>query len=149
MAKAIKRAYSTSGGGVDMESIQELYFGSIEEREALADAITNKGVDTNVADSLETMASNIGLIKSEKVYIEETKTDTVTLPEYTQSLTYRTITFSKNIFAIKEIKFAESQRAGGIGSIAVSGNKFTYGVRHPVGGSNNGITMTVTALLEP
>lgn len=65
--KAIKRAYSASGGGVDMESMQELYFGSIEEREALADAITNKGVATNVTDSLITMSENVNNIKKAEV----------------------------------------------------------------------------------
>ena len=55
MAKAIKRAYSTSGGGVDMESMQELFYGSIEERQALATAITSKGVPTEVSNTLEVL----------------------------------------------------------------------------------------------
>lgn len=69
--KAIKRAYSTSGGGVDMESMQELFYGSIEEREALANAITNKGVDTNVSDTLSTMAENVNNIEMPKIQIDK------------------------------------------------------------------------------
>lgn len=69
--KAIKRAYSTSGGGVNMESIQEMFYGSIEEREALADAITNKGVNTNASDTLSTMAENVNNIVTPKIQIEK------------------------------------------------------------------------------
>lgn len=41
------------------EEMNELYYGSIAEREALAEAITSKGVSTNTSDSLSTMAENI------------------------------------------------------------------------------------------
>ena len=56
--KAIKRNYSTAGGA-NMSDMQELFYGSLEEREALAKAITDKGIPTNVSDSLLTMAANV------------------------------------------------------------------------------------------
>lgn len=48
-----------SGGGTNMEELSELYFGSIEEREALANAINDKGVETNITDSLLEMAEHV------------------------------------------------------------------------------------------
>lgn len=42
--------------------MNELFYGSIAEREALANAITNKGVNTSVADTLDTMAENVSNI---------------------------------------------------------------------------------------
>lgn len=48
--------------------MNELYYGSIAEREALAEAITAKGVNTNTSDSLTTMAENVTNIKREDIY---------------------------------------------------------------------------------
>ena len=42
--------------------MQDLFYGSLEERETLAKAITNKGGDTNVSDTLSTMATNVSNI---------------------------------------------------------------------------------------
>lgn len=47
------------------EEMNELYYGSIAEREALANAITKKGVKTNTSDSLEIMSTNISNIKNQ------------------------------------------------------------------------------------
>lgn len=49
----------SSDDGVNMDKIAELYFGSIEEREALANAINDKGVSTNITDSLMDMAEHV------------------------------------------------------------------------------------------
>lgn len=56
--------YGTSVTGVDLNEISELFYGSMTEREAIADAITEKGVNTNTSDSLFDMAENIGKIKT-------------------------------------------------------------------------------------
>ena len=48
--------------------MEELYYGSIAERKLLADAITEKGIDTSVTDSLSTMANNVSNIKYEDIY---------------------------------------------------------------------------------
>lgn len=55
--------YGTSEtGGADIDTLKDIYYGSLEERQLLAEAITDKGVETKTADSLATMAENIGHI---------------------------------------------------------------------------------------
>lgn len=55
---------SSKGGG----NMQDLYYGSLVEREALANAITNKGIHTNTSDTLSTMAENISEIYTDGEY---------------------------------------------------------------------------------
>ena len=54
--------YGTSEAGADVDTLKDIYYGSLEERQLLANAITNKGIETNTADSLATMAENISHI---------------------------------------------------------------------------------------
>ena len=61
--KAIKRNYR-SGGGANMSDMQDLFYGSLAEREVLATAITNKGVKTNSSDTLTVMAQNISQLNT-------------------------------------------------------------------------------------
>lgn len=68
--KATKRIYSGVGS-----TIQELFYGLLSERKALADAITAKGVKTNTSDTLTTMAENISRI--EKISDSGTKSQTL------------------------------------------------------------------------
>ena len=91
--KAIKRNYSASGGGVDIESMQDLFYGSLEEREALADAIADRKVPTNVSDSLITMANNIKLIPTYE-FQEGTKTGSQKQGDSTHTVQFLT-PFSK------------------------------------------------------
>lgn len=51
--------YGTSEIGVNIDNISDLFYGSVSEREALAKAITDKGVPTSAADTLTTMAENV------------------------------------------------------------------------------------------
>ena len=51
--------YGTSATGVDLDGVSELFYGSVAEREALAKAITDKGVATSAADTLTIMAENV------------------------------------------------------------------------------------------
>lgn len=77
------------------EGMQELFYGSLEERELLATVITNKGVNTNVSDTLVTMAENI-----EKIPEVETDSGSVSFnigsngASATQHVNFK-ITFSK------------------------------------------------------
>ena len=50
---------SSGGNGPTTEELQELLYGSLEEREALANAISDKGIPTVSSDRLVNMASNI------------------------------------------------------------------------------------------
>ena len=50
---------ATRASGVDIDTLKDIYYGSIEEREALAYAITDQGVPTETSDSLTTMSNNI------------------------------------------------------------------------------------------
>lgn len=56
--------YGTSESGADIDTLKDIYYGSIEERKSLAEAITNKGVPTDVTDSLVIMTENINNIKA-------------------------------------------------------------------------------------
>ena len=44
--------------------MQDLFYGSLEERDALATAITNKGIETSVSDTLTVMAENVNQIRT-------------------------------------------------------------------------------------
>ena len=60
---AINELNSKIGG----EEMKDLYFGSIEEREALANAITDKGIETKITDSLLQMAANVASFSTPNV----------------------------------------------------------------------------------
>ena len=57
--RAIKRSYSTV-----KSNIKDLFQGSLKERESLANAISSKGVQTNINDPLSTMIENVYNIPS-------------------------------------------------------------------------------------
>ena len=59
---------ATRTGGADIDTLKDIYFGSIEERQLLANAINNKGITTDVTDSLSQMAENIDNILTEVPY---------------------------------------------------------------------------------
>lgn len=77
--------------------MQDLYYGSISERETLAQAITSKGVLTNTSDKLSTMASNIKKLSSDKLLGSLTYSaanQTLTMNISTMLSNYKTLTNS-------------------------------------------------------
>lgn len=89
--------YGTSEIGVNIDTLNDLFYGSIEERQLLANAITNKGVITNATDSLAIMTENVNNVKASTDIPYNVIHKNICLnTSATQTLTTDTITIEEN-----------------------------------------------------
>lgn len=120
--KAIKRAYAASGG-VNIEELSELFYGSLEEREALAEAITNKGVPTEVSNTLDTIIENV-----KKIPGYEVQSGSISGSQGQGDYT-KTITFPKAFSATPIVMLNTSSYGFYIQNISVSKTAVSFTLR--------------------